>query len=246
MPLIKLNQLIQMKTIWIFFYLGTQFLIEYDNNTGITTLNNGADIPRRSDIVSKNNATFFYCGVNNTLFEVYFYTGEDGGKNCSIHIFGSIRTIEAQQQPMITVPEYIDFLEATYPNRESRACDTENQFNCHYSMTKEGKEVKCAVGHCLISPKICHGVPAYHDCHWKIRIIEGNKPVLHDFINELKPEYRNIPVNVFIAAQRWHDNGKNFTESGLSDRGKFCLNLMKNGDFDWPCWETKWRASLNI
>lgn len=77
---------------------------------------------------------------------------------------------------------------------------------------------KCAVGRCIKDDLISQFQLDYH----------YNGLSLHmDLKNKLKPEYKNIPFELWGQLQMFHDLPQHFTETGISEEGREFIEHLK-------------------
>lgn len=130
---------------------------------------------------------------------------------------------------MKTIEEYLDLVEKSFPNDDSRA--TLNG-DCCYKTKKNGKVLYCAVGLVLKRPQrkafVQQSLCKYSGNIWRI--------AEYLLSEELKEEYKSIPAEVFKACQNWHDDSRNFEKNGLSERGKRIFSLIRNGNYKTNSW----------
>lgn len=87
---------------------------------------------------------------------------------------------------------------------------------CVYKATVKGVVKHCAVGRCLLKPSARSNGPV-------LLVFDGRAGLDEN----LKPEYQGHPLSFWADLQNWHDNERNFTKTGLSDRGKKILRELK-------------------
>ena len=101
---------------------------------------------------------------------------------------------------------------ANYYNLNNRGF--EEGIGCQY-LTPNGK--MCAVGRCILKKKL-PDFQKKHDGESIYSIVEIYDT--NDFKALLKVKYRNIPDELWDDLQSFHDNSANWTNTGLSPRGK--------------------------
>jgi hypothetical protein len=119
-----------------------------------------------------------------------------------------------------TVKEVVlETIEYYENNPERRAIDSTTSF-CEYYSKETGN--MCAVGRCMIDPKQNYdcGVLGLHKNN--IEIEE------EDVFKEMKEEYSNIPVRVWLSLQSFHDLSDYWGEEGLTKEGKEYKEFLIN------------------
>jgi hypothetical protein len=127
---------------------------------------------------------------------------------------------------MKTKLEIIQETQDAYPHTLCRAVDEHRRQGvsaCYYidllSARNGGRHnngAMCAVGRCMIAPEEAQGS--------SVKFIWEENGSLDHF---LKEEYRGHEINFWIELQRFHDNGENFEDGGLSVAGLGYLSELR-------------------
>lgn len=112
---------------------------------------------------------------------------------------------------MKTALEIIDETEQYYSDPAKRGVDSTIRCLRYSYITAEGK--MCAVGRCALNPK---DLPMM--------------PVIASWFGDgiLKPEYRGQSLLFWSKLQWTHDCDSNFTETGISEKGKSAFQALRD------------------
>jgi len=105
------------------------------------------------------------------------------------------------------IKETRDFYAAN-PSRRAR-----KGLCCLYSDPESGNQ--CAVGRCMNPGPWMDFIGDFDEVRKNFKLGEV-----------LRPEYYNIPTDLWTALQDWHDSDQNFNSIGLTERGETLINNL--------------------
>ena len=112
--------------------------------------------------------------------------------------------------------EIIEETEKFYSNPANRGTDG----NGYVYKTEDGR--KCAVGRCLIDKDLAYLRGSITD------VVSHGVYLNSTQIDALfLSEYKGHEITFWRALQKWHDDSRNFTNIGISDKGLIAIELLK-------------------
>lgn len=105
------------------------------------------------------------------------------------------------------ITETRDFYSAD-PSRRAR-----KGLSCLYSDPESGNQ--CAVGRCMTPGPWREFIGDFDEVRKNFNLSEV-----------IRPEYYNIPTDLWTALQDWHDSDQNFSSTGLTERGETLINNL--------------------